>query len=349
MLASSSKSVIQDNDALLNLMLGDSKDFPQVYRPGPYWEKRSISAIRELHKKGLSQFRSASNGAGTSFGDNPVIDVRIISQASFKSRLINFLLTKYPFSNTFNSQVNLTSAYFSDATNVYSDYLTNSKRCHELIEKYTIPEDSVRGGCQTFVEIEGHQISHLYLKLLDTLDRMATMSKITDATSFMEIGPGFGVNIHLMLSNFPRIRKYVYVDIVPNLYVGTQYLKSFYGDSVIDYSVTRSRNAITFSDDDRLEILCITPNQIERLNCKLDFFHNANSFVEMTPAAVMNYVKVVEPIMSENSQMYFVTYDLGDESTQSPKSLLKLFPRNFSESTLETLQPHRFDFHFVSR
>lgn len=79
-----------------------------------------------------------------------------------------------------------------------------------------------------------------------------------------EIGGGFGQYIHVLLQNYSNIKKILYLDIVPNIYVGTQYLKRFYGESVIDYNITRKMNKIQFSDNNKLEIICIAPWQIEK-------------------------------------------------------------------------------------
>ena len=344
-----SKKEVQDNPSLLRMMLRDSKKFPPLYRPGPYWEKRSISAINELRKKGIASFRSSSNGASTSFGDNPVVDVRMITQGTLKSRIINFFLRRYPLVNLFNAQVNLTSYYFAESCMWYSHYLTNSFRSQYLLKNYIIPRDTTRGGCETFVNFDEEKISHLYLKLLDTMDYMTSNSHLSESKTFMEIGPGFGVNIHLLVCNFPNLKKFIYVDIIPNLYIGTQYLKSFYGEAVIDYSQTRNLKQISFSDSQELEIICISPNQIQNLRMAVDFFHNAHSFVEMTSEIVRNYANLVESIMSPEGQIYLVTYDGGDQSTQRPNDLTKYFTNTFSSHSFETLIPGVVDYHFISQ
>ena len=68
--------------------------------------------------------------------------------------------------------------------------------------------------------------------------RIDILSKTFDfknIKSFFEIGGGFGANIHFLLTNFSNIKKIIYLDVVPNIYVGPEYLKYFYGKSVKDY------------------------------------------------------------------------------------------------------------------
>ena len=62
-----------------------------------------------------------------------------------------------------------------------------------------------------------------------------------------EIGGGVGTNVHLVLENYKNIRKVLYLDIPPNLYVGTQYLKAFYGNAVSDYRTLKTLDSIKFS------------------------------------------------------------------------------------------------------
>ena len=71
------------------------------------------------------------------------------------------------------------------------------------------------------------------------------------------------------------------MDSVPNLYVGTEYLRKFYNKNVVDYRHTRNFKEIKFSQSNKLEIFCIAPWQIEIIKEKVDHFHNAASFVEM--------------------------------------------------------------------
>ena len=128
-----------------------------------------------------------------------------------------------------------------------------------------------------------------------------------------------------LLENYDKVRKVVYLDIPPTLYIGTQYLRSFYGDAVKDYTELRTKTKISFKDDDSLEILCIASWQIEKLRCKIDLFHNANSFAEMPKSIVENYGKLVKRLMSKNGSISIISYDAVDSSrTYDPTVLLEI-------------------------
>ena len=69
-------------------------------------------------------------------------------------------------------------------------------------------------------------------------NRINELSKSFDfknITSLFEIGGGYGANIHFLLTNFPNIKKILYLDVVPNIYVGTEYLRNHYKEKVKDY------------------------------------------------------------------------------------------------------------------
>ena len=158
------------------------------------------------------------------------------------------------------------------------------------------------------------------------LDRHQIFSSKVDFNSarvFCEIGGGFGANVHLILSNYTTIRKINYVDIVPNLYVATQYLKSFYGESVLDYEMIKSAKKFSFADDNNLEILCIALWQMELVSAKIDIFQNESSFVEMPVSVIQKYEEVLQTWDSKNScSMWVGSYLIyNSETTLDPTTL----------------------------
>ena len=167
-----------------------------------------------------------------------------------------------------------------------------------------------------------------------------------------EIGGGFGANIHLLLQNYKNIRKILYLDISPNLYVGTQYLKAFYSTAVFDYRGLKHLDSIKFSLDDRIQIFCIAPWQIEKFESPIDILINSHSFVEMPVNVVGNYVDYFSKFpSSKDSAIALITYDGYDLSTTfHPNELPKFFEGrrfcNFEKDTL--LNSSRKNLYFVS-
>ena len=165
----------------------------------------------------------------------------------------------------------------------------------------------------------------------------------------LEIGGGFGTYVHLLATNYPNMRKFLYLDIAPNLYVGTQYLRSIFGDSVRTYRDTRGQQALSFSSDGELEIICIAPYQLEAFAGRVDHIHNAHSFVEMPREVVANYARLSEGILANQGTVSLVSYDRFDDKTINPDDLPTYFTFEFIRSLEPTLTPSRSDYHFVGR
>ena len=196
------------------------------------------------------------------------------------------------------------------------------------------------------MEIAGQPIALHYLKLLHEHDRLAQNLDFTRLSSIFEIGGGFGVNVHLLLENYPNVRKVVYLDIPPNLYIGTQYLRAFYPEAIQDYRVTRELDRITFKENKKLEILCVAPWQIERLSVPLDLFYNAHSFVEMPEAVVQNYAKFICRSQGyRDAKIALLSYrNFDPESTWDPERLPSFFEaKKFSSIQFSSILSREID------
>ena len=343
------ESVIPDDVELLELMVGDAGNAAEQYQPGPYWKRNSVHAAKELARYGLAGFRGADSFIANSFGDNTLVNLRT-SYRSGKKNSLKLMITKLPgFKQVFEGQAKLTEAFFRTELIFKNEYLRSSKRVQELIVNYSIVKmDTTRGDCVGYVDFNGSIVSHHYLNLLNTLDVMMRDigRKSLTGMTILEIGGGFGANTHLMVNLFGA-RKILYLDISPNLYVGTQYLKSFYGESVIDYRESKN-GPIRFRSDDSLEIFCILPHQIENIEAEVNLFYNAHSFVEMPKSVVRNYASKVSSLLSiDLGIVYLVSYDGFDPSTSlDPNFLTTIFERFCLTTTVETLTPGRQNFHF---
>jgi len=317
--------VILDDLRLLQTMMDDNHHQPSIYKPSKCWLDKTKNAIKEIEHFGLSDFRGSSNSIGTSFADNLYCDAR--SQLSFGVRRpFKYILKKvFPFKQIFDAQVRLTHYHAQKLIKLRAYICLGSQRVADLMSKYTIPY-SLAGGCADFFTLNGTSYSHFYINLLDTHDQIAEEVDFTKAKSFFEIGGGFGGNLHLLIENYPNLKKFVYLDIPPNLYVGTQYLKSFYGTHVRDYQSTKNLKEITFQDNDDLEIICIAPWQIEQLKVSIDIFYNARSFVEMTPEIIKNYIRHIANLPnSDKTKILLVSYGLHNLARSLHPDLLQTY------------------------
>ncbi len=307
-------------DKLLKSLIEDEKkNDAKLYSAGPYWSYKNKKTIYQLEENGLKNFRGINSGVGTSFADNLILDIR--NELNLKGRLIS-LFTKLPFlKKIYEAQKNVTLNHINNYLKTQAVLYEKDKLVEQLIEKYKF-NNSLEFGCVQKFFKNDKEYSCFYLEIANRTENISKFINFRNLKSYFEIGGGFGANIHFLINNFQNIKKIVYLDVVPNLFVGTQYLKKIFGNSVIDYLKTKNLSEINFKEDDNLEILCIAPWQIEKLNVKCDHFHNAASFVEMPFNVIENYSNYINKIVSTIS---LVSYDQYDNETFNPEELNKFF------------------------
>ena len=238
-----------------------------------------------------------------------------------------------PIGYVVDAQVALTQLYYGELMAIKQMVISENPDLRQLLENWKMPF-SMLGGAEAYFEIDGQQVSEIYLTMLDRHQIYAGSVDFKSGRTFCEIGGGFGANVHLILSNYANIRKVVYVDIAPNLYIATQYLKSIFGKSVLDYREVKSDQKFSFADNDNLEILCIAPWQMEQISVEIDIFQNDSSFVEMPVSVIRRYQQILRTWDPRDRCSIligsYLPFHLG--STLDPKSLPGFFPsRRFQQ------------------
>ena len=342
--------LIPNKIELLLSLLKDHKNANALYKPGPYWDKKTKMAIKDIKRFGITDFRGGENTIGASFADSAIIDLRTQTNLGLGNLLCFFYTKIYPFNRLFDAQVKYSEGLFHRLNERINHSILSDRELLIMLQDFKPPQENIKGGCKMYCNIEGVNVSHLYIQMLWRLKNISLHMELGGIKTYFEIGGGFGSFVHCLLENYNNVRKVVYLDVAPNLYIGTQYLRSFYGDAVKDYTELRTKTEISFKDDDSLEILCIASWQIENLRCKIDLFHNANSFVEMPKSVVENYGKFVKSLMSKNGSISLISYDGFDlATTYDPTELPKLL--NLRRDKLEVsnkpraLDKSRFDFY----
>ena len=307
---------------LLNNLIKDEKTINRsLYSSGPYWDYKNSRSILEIKKKGLSDFRGTSAGIGTSFTDNIVLDIR--NEFNTKGRIIGKIFSLPILNKIFNGQLNLTQNYINNFIKNQAIVYQNNKNIENLINKYQFT-NTTEFGCIQIFEKFGKKYSTSYLQMADRIDKLSKSFNFKNTNSFFEIGGGFGANVHFLVTNFPNIKKILYLDAVPNIYVGTKYLEHHFGKKVKNYLELKNLDKISFKKNDELEILCIPPWLIEKVDTEIDHFHNAASFVEMPKMVIDNYIKFVKYFKTkEISLISYGDYDL--KTTFNPAELNLFF------------------------
>tara|TARA_Y200000002_G_scaffold375189_1_gene377082 strand:- start:105 stop:1109 length:1005 start_codon:yes stop_codon:yes gene_type:complete len=307
---------------LLETLVEDQKKTDKsLYSSGPYWDYKNKKTLNEIKKKGLKDFRGLSAGVGTSFADNPVVDIR--NELNYKGKIISSFFSLPLIRRIFESQIILTKNCLKNYLENLAIVYKNNSSVQNLIKKYKFLNTTKFGCLKKFMYLDNEYSTH-YLNIAKRIDNLSEYFDFRKTKTFFEIGGGFGANVHFLLTNFTNIKKVIYLDAVPNIYVGTEYLRHHFQDKVKDYLSTKNEKEILFKENDELEIICIPPWEIEKINVKVDHFHNAASFVEMPERVVKNYIKFVNKFKTK--EISLMSYDNFDTSTTlDPKLLSKFF------------------------
>ncbi len=318
---------------LKDLIKDEKKNDKDLYSSGPYWDYKNKRTILEIKKKGLSDFRGMSAGIGSSFADSLILDSR--NEFNLKGRIIGKIFSLPLLNIIFNTQLRITRKHIESFLKNQSIVYKNNKNIINLLDKYKF-ENTTEFGCIQKFEYLSKQYSTHYLVMADRINNLSSSFNFGEINSFFEIGGGFGANIHFLITNFPNIKKIIYLDTVPNIYVGTEYLKFHYKEKVKDYLSVKKLNEINFSNNDDLEIFCIPPWEIEKLNVKIDHFHNAASFVEMPENVIKNYCKYIKKF--ETKEISLISYDnYNPQTTFNPENLNNFFEKKLDVSWKEVL------------
>lgn len=321
---------------LLKALVEDEKKYDKsLYSSGPYWDYKNKRTLNEVKKNGLSDFRGITTGIGTSFTDNLILDIR--NELNLKGKIVSSFFS-LPFINTiFKRQIAITKNHLNNHLKNLEITYKNNLSVQNLIKKYKFIETTKFGCLRKFKYFE-KEYSIYYLDMAHRIENLSKKFDFSKVKSFFEIGGGFGANIHFLLTNFTNItniKKVIYLDVVPNIYVGTEYLKYHFKDRVKDYLNTKGKKEIVFENNNDVEIICIPPWEIQKIDVKIDHFHNAASFVEMPEKVVKNYIKFVNKFKTK--EISLISYDNFDKQTFDPNLLSKLFDNKLNVTWENTL------------
>jgi len=204
--------VIENNTKLLNMMLKDQLNQEELYQPGPYWKGYVTRITKAIYVDGLHNFR-ANSRIGKGFADTIVINpFDLLSLDSWKSKIYKKIV-----------QIPLFKRYFLLHTlNILNGIQAKLKNIKIFIWQmvFTVLKT-------VFFTCNNYELGRSYLV---SFLRVHNYSKVVDFSkveTVFEIGGGFGALCHTLLHLFSNIKKYLYLDIPPILYIATQYLKLF--------------------------------------------------------------------------------------------------------------------------
>ncbi len=283
---------VSDDLQLLELMLKNTKDAPNVYKPTYYWDVHEKKFVPELKKLGLHNFRRRKNSILSSFGATDLAPSFYISLISrwriFKSDFMRKLLNRI-----IRISFYLVNIDIKDMERMSFEFvrMQGEKVGAKSIDKFEAslfgnPEDIIKIGKKTYTMY----ILYYYLRYVYCCNYI----NFDNVKVIVELGCGSGKQVEVIKKLHPDIC-FLLFDIPPQLYVAEQYLKSVFPDSVVSYRDTTSINLIP---EERKGKIFIFGNWkfpiLERE--KVDLFWNAASLQEMEPDVVSNYLGYVNKI-----------------------------------------------------
>ena len=109
---------------------------------------------------------------------------------------------------------------------------------------------------------------------------------------------------------------------------------------VFTYKFTSLQN-IEFLKNDELEIICIPPWKIENIVSKVDHFHNASSFQEMSELAVKNYFNLISKLLNKDS-LSLIVYKGGEKNeTLSSAKINNIFENKLLTKEFSDFEQHQ--------
>ncbi|MBB4640091.1 putative sugar O-methyltransferase [Rhizorhapis suberifaciens] len=244
---------VQDDIALLDMMLSEQKAAPSIYQWTNYWAKKCNMAVAYLREAGLKDFRR-------------IRAPRKTPAATFAAFGAVDLMP--PLASEAIMSVVQNRAVQSHARNVYE-----------------LPASRV-GNPEGFE----HQGVFFTLSWLNYYLRYVYVSRFLDLSGkiVVEIGSGSAKQAHLLKMAHPDATILIF-DIPPQIYVANQYLKSVLPGEVVPFE--ESRILTSFDQIQRGKIHIFGNWHIDILRgATFDLLWNAASFQEMEPDVVGHYI-----------------------------------------------------------
>ena len=280
---------IADDPELLKLMVDDAQRSGPLWTATAYWRGYCARIMRELARVGLDNVRTNQTLLkGFAFGGMPLPE---LPAAPWKRTVWRTLQGLPGVRQIVAEQQRVLAAEYAHHRD------TRRQHAHMVMDEIADafpdlrpPTGIANGGADDAFNWRGHALVPAFVMYLSRIADFYTRVPPKDVMSIIEIGPGFGLSSLAHMTLNPGLKLIVNVDIVPVLYLSTQFLKSVDGVEVIDYRALRGRDhIIPERATSAVRIYQLAPWQLSLVEGAFDFFFNAFSFQEMEPEVCRNY------------------------------------------------------------
>ena len=326
------------NYKLFNILKKNYYKKNQIDEQSKWWARKISRLEGDIKNKDFSNFRGIDTGMNASFSDSE--NTNIGTTLKKRKKIIFNIFNQSFIAKIFNQQVNITNKYLNRFLVASQNYYLQNDKVLKLTENYDL-SNTAGFGCISKVKINNLEVSFRALEMINKINEIRGLSNLEKSKTYCEIGGGFGLNAQLILNNFKNIKKFLYIDTYPTIFYGTEYLRNYFNNSVIDYSETIEMKEIKFSDDDKLQIICIPSWEMKKLNVEIDHFHNAFSFVEMNENIVENYLNYLKKFKTKSQSLILYPHTTSGMVPIKLEDIKKIYKKlnyfNFKQYKLQKL------------
>lgn len=314
---------IVDDRELLELMMEDAQRSGPLWTATAYWRGYCARILRELARAGLADLRTNQTLLkGFDFGGIP----RPEMPAAAWKRLVWRTLQGRPGVRQIvaEQQRALAAEYARHRQTRRQHARMVMDEIADAFPDIRPPAGIANGGADDAFLWRGHTLVPSFAMYLSRAADFYTRVPPKDVTSLIEIGPGLGLGSLAHMTLNPDLKVIVNVDIVPVLYLSTQFLKSIEGIEVVDYRALRGQNRIIPERaSNAVRIYQLAPWQLPQVDGAFDFFFNAFSFQEMESEICRSYAAQVLRLVERGVLLHSRTggHKAGAGGQEAPVSL----------------------------
>lgn len=284
---------VQDSPALLTSLITDSEKSTALWKPAPYWQSYASRIITELRTRGMKNFRTNQKILKGYAAGGMLIPQ--IPQAKWKQMIWKGVESAPVVKTILGSYKKINSVYYRHTMALEKTVAIMALNdIKQKFPNFTPPEGLANGGCENSFQWNGHTIAADWVPYVSRAADFYSDVNPADVTSIIEIGPGLGLSTLAHVALNPHLKTIVNVDIVPIIYISTQFLKSVPAFEVVDYLQTQKLDAITTRNDSKPVLYQIPPWELQKLQGQWDYFFNAYSFMEMEKEICANYATLLQ-------------------------------------------------------
>lgn len=295
---------IADDPALLSMMIQGASQSGPLWIATPYWQGYRDRILRELARNGLRGMRNNQTLLkGFAFGGMPRPELpalgwkRTVWEILAALPGVNRILAEH--NRVFAAEYERHKATRRNLARVAMDEIV------KVFPDLKPPVGIANEGADDAFAWRGHVLVPAFAMYLSRLADFYTNVPPKEVTAILEIGPGLGLSSLAHMTLNPHLRVIANVDIVPVLYLSTQFLRSVDGIDLVDYREMRDHVSIAIEPvESGVRLYQMAPWQLPKLEGQIDYFFNSFSFQEMEEEIVRNYVQEIFRLVDKGALIH---------------------------------------------